>query len=307
MKHSLKITIYLVILFFVAQVAGLIITSQHLPKMEVTETGETFINNQTSSLPGGAERPETSSEQETLLFIVGAVLFGTILLLLLIKFRLNRIWKGWFYVAITLCLYISISSFLPERYHLYALIAGIIIAYFKIIRHNIIVHNLTEILIYGALGALFVPMEYMNLFVAVSLLLLISAYDMFAVWKSKHMVKLAEFQTQSKVFAGLFIPYKKSTGKETAQKSTGKTTKGHNAILGGGDIAFPLIFSGVILKGLLQEMQFYPAFFLTMIVSISATAALLILFIKAEKGKFYPAMPFISAGCFVGLAITMLF
>ncbi len=311
MKHSLKITIYLVILFFIAQVTGLIITSQHLPRMEVTETGQTFINNQTSSLPEGAERPQTSSEKETLLFIVGAVLFGTILLLLLIRFRLNRVWKGWFYVAISLCLYISISSFLPEKYHIYALIAGVIFAYFKIIRPNIIIHNLTEILIYGALGALFVPMEYMNLFVAVSLLLLISAYDMFAVWKSKHMVKLAEFQTQSKVFAGLFIPYSSTNKKtETKPKEEIKTTKkeqGHNAILGGGDIAFPLIFSGVILKGLLQEMQFYPAFFLTLIVTISATLALLILFIKAEKGKFYPAMPFISAGCFIGLAITLLF
>ncbi|MGM5487568.1 MAG: presenilin family intramembrane aspartyl protease [Nanobdellota archaeon] len=311
MKHSLKITLYLVALFFVAQVAGLLITSQHLPHLTTSESGDITIHNETATLPGGAERPQTESETQTLIFIVGAILFGTILLLILIRFRLRRVWKGWFYVAITLCLYISIASFLPERYHIYALIAGIIFAYFKIIKHNIIIHNVTEIMIYGAIGALFVPMEHMNLLVAILLLVIISLYDMFAVWQSKHMVKLAEFQTQSKVFAGLFIPYsgdKVAKPKAAKQPETTKTkeTKVHNAILGGGDIAFPLIFSGVIMKGLLQEMQFMPAFLLTLIVSLSATIALFILFVKAEKGKFYPAMPFISAGCFVGLGLTVL-
>jgi hypothetical protein len=32
--------------------------------------------------------------------------------------------------------------------------------------------------------------------------------------------------------------------------------------------------------------------------------ALLLLFVKAGKDKFYPAMPFISAGCFAGLGIV---
>jgi len=31
---------------------------------------------------------------------------------------------------------------------------------------------------------------------------------------------------------------------------------------------------------------------------------LFILLTKGEKNKFYPAMPFISAGCFVGYGIT---
>jgi hypothetical protein len=41
-----------------------------------------------------------------------------------------------------------------------------------------------------------------------------------------------------------------------------------------------------------------------MIVSLFAGIALLILLIKGEKNKFYPAMPFISAGCFLGFGIV---
>ena len=38
------------------------------------------------------------------------------------------------------------------------------------------------------------------------LLALISVYDVIAVFKSKHMVSMANFQTESKVFAGLAVP-----------------------------------------------------------------------------------------------------
>ena len=68
------------------------------------------------------------------------------------------------------------------------------------------------------------------------------------------------------------------------------------AILGGGDIGFPLIFAGVVLKewGLWQSL----------IIPFFALAGLALLLYYAEEKKFYPAMPFISAGCFVGLGVV---
>ena len=105
---------------------------------------------------------------------------------------------------------------------------------------------------------------------------------MIAVWKTKHMVKMAKFQTESKLFAGLLVPY----GKNKV------------AVLGGGDIGFPLLFSGVILKSF-GIMEAY-------IVSVFAALALLLLLVFSEKKKFYPAMPFISAGCFLGLLVVII-
>jgi len=97
------------------------------------------------------------------------------------------------------------------------------------------------------------------------------------------MIKLAKFTTQSKVFAGLMIPY--DNGKKAA-------------ILGGGDIGFPMLFSSVILLN--------HSFQHAIITSIITSVALLILLLFSNKNKFYPAMPFISAGCFIGYFLSLL-
>ena len=95
------------------------------------------------------------------------------------------------------------------------------------------------------------------------------------------MVAMAEAQAKMKLFAGLFIPYGKK-----------------KAVLGGGDIGFPLFFSGVILK------QF--GWMESLIVVSMVTLALLFLLLKSEKNTYYPAMPFLSAGCFVGFFLVWL-
>jgi hypothetical protein len=59
------------------------------------------------------------------------------------------------------------------------------------------------------------------------------------------------------------------------------------------------LFSGVILK---TTMSFTSA----IIISLSAAFALYLLLTYGKKDKFYPAMPFISAGCFIGYGLTFL-
>ena len=80
-------------------------------------------------------------------------------------------------------------------------------------------------------------------------------------------------------------------------------------MLGGGDIVFPIITAGVILRtnsinlpfGLLPFTGgFIPALF----VIAGATLGLSYLFFLSEKKKFYPAMPFITAGIFLGIILS---
>ena len=81
-----------------------------------------------------------------------------------------------------------------------------------------------------------------------------------------------------------------------------------NAILGGGDVAFPLIFSGVVMEYLIMNgVSLMNAFLQTSIISIVVTLSVFGLFAFAKKEKFYPAMPFISIGCFIGFLIVLLF
>jgi len=70
------------------------------------------------------------------------------------------------------------------------------------------------------------------------------------------------------------------------------------AILGGGDVVFPIITAGIVLR----TMGLLPALFII----AGATIALYLLFAYSKKGKFYPAMPFITAGLLAGIAAAYL-
>ncbi len=288
MKHSVPVTAILVILFFSSQIVGLKIIDNYIDKGATSETGVVSYKN----LPYSIERPDVSPEA-SIWFIVVAVLIGTGILLLLVKFRKVGLWKLWFLLSVVLTLSIALSSFMPP---IIAAISSIVFGVWKVFRPNVLVHNLTEVFIYGGLAAIFVPI--LNLWAVFVLLIIVSAYDMFAVWQSKHMVRMAEFQTESKLFSGIYIPGAKSSkAVPQPKKEIGINAKVTSAVLGGGDMGFPLIFSGVVMKSV--------SFPNILAIPVCASFALLILLFLAQKNKFYPAMPFLSAGCFAGYAIAV--
>ena len=156
------------------------------------------------------------------------------------------------------------------------------------------------------MSAIFVPM--INLFAAFMLLIIISIYDYISVYKTKHMIRLAKFQSSSKVFAGLMIPYEK--GKISVKgikdlKTKTEAKKSRVAVLGGGDIGFTLIFAGVVMKGLMLKETILIGFLKTLIIPIFVSMALIILLIKGQEDKFYPAMPVLSLGCFLGYLVVL--
>ena len=304
MKHSISVTTIIICLFFVSQIIGLVIVDGYIDHKTTTETGNITY----TELPFDIERPEVKNQSTSFLFMIIPILIATLFVYLLFKFKQTSLWRIWFFIAVIIGLTIAFSVFIDQWL---AFILAIILAFYKVFRPNILVHNLTELFIYGGIAALFVPI--LNLRSVTILLILISIYDMIAVWKSKHMIKLAKFQTEAKAFAGLAIPYGMKSGKthfvKTAKKSEKKVNKinAKMAILGGGDIIFPLIFAGVILKILMLTNEYYIGFLKTLIIPIIVSIALAILLIKAKKGKFYPAMPFISLGCLAGFMVIFLF
>lgn len=295
MKHSLEVTLILVALFLGAQIMGLIVVDRYVDSKEITEAGK--INVTYKELPAIAgidmERPDIEPSKSIWL-IAGAILIGTVLLLILIRMKHDVLWRVWFYLAVSICLTIAFAAFIDSQA---AFVFGFLLAYFKVFRPSLFIQNFTEIFIYGGLAAIFVPI--LNLPSAFILLLFISIYDMYAVWKSKHMIKLAKFQTKAKIFAGMLIPYNKPKIKTVKSKKSKKPKKVmiKTAVLGGGDVGFPLIFTGVVMET--------AGFWKAMIIPPFVAGSLLILLAKGKKNKFYPAMPFLSAGCLAGYAVMI--
>jgi len=268
-----------------------------------------------NKLPYGLEPPEIEKQADYSIFfgaIIIAFIIAILLFLFLTKFKIQFFLKLWFFVVVVVAL--SISFFSATRNFdklifgipLIAAVVALSLAIIKIYKRNFLVHNFTELLIYPGIAAVFVPL--LNIYTVVGLLVLISIYDMWAVWHTGIMQKMAKYQINKlKIFSGFFVPYIskqvrtkikkwKKTLKKTELKK--KKIKINIAILGGGDIVFPIITAGVMLKtlGLVSAI----------LVILGATFGLAYLFFFSEKKKFYPAMPFITGGIIVGIALSYL-
>jgi presenilin-like A22 family membrane protease len=316
MKHKLNVTLILIAFFIAAEIFGLYAISRDM-KVSKAPTGEIITVHPDTAV--GA-RPDIRNSQ-TLIYIAVSVLIGTVLILLLAKFRKPKIWKAWFFLAVWSAMSICLGVFMKPWI---AISVALALSAIKILKPNPISHNITELLIYAGIALMIVPL--LNAVWAFLLLIAFSIYDMIAVWKSRHMISLAKFQMDSKVFAGLSIPYSlkqgekektsemnyapsKKTAREKAAKPAAKSEEGQPqlAILGGGDIALPMIFAGSFMEWTIRGgLSKASALLHASVIIAFASVALALLLFKSEKGKFYPAMPFLTAGCAVGAIAAML-
>lgn len=285
--------------FILTQVTGLYIINKDITV--TLEDGKPTITHADTIM---GERPDLEPK-ESFLSIVIAILAGTILALTLIKLKLFYVWNIWFFFAVLFSSALALGVFFPTYL---AFVLALVLTLLKYFKTNIVTHNLSELLIYPGIALIFVPI--LNIFWVIALLLVVSLYDMYAVWKSKHMIKMAEFQSKSNKFAGFMINYKCKTevkkGKRSKNKKKVEVCDGQKAILGGGDIFFPLLFSGVFMEHLIvtNSVSKLTSLLLMFIVTISVSLALFLLFYKSKKGKYYPAMPFLSAGCMLGYSLV---
>jgi len=301
MKYDVQIIITLVTLFFLSQIVGLSILYKDANVQVVNGTTQ-VIHGETVIGP----RPEFEGPQ-TFLWIISSVFITTGLVLLIVKFKKINWMKLLFFTATFLTVSISLGVFInPIMAYAIALVLGII----KVYKPNKYLHNIIEMLTYAGLVLILAPLFDITWIIA--LLVVISAYDIFAVWKSKHMVKMAKFQIEGGIFTGLFIPLSEVKKKVKRKIKKGveikKRVKVREAIMGGGDVAFPLLFSGVVMESLIKlgAVTKELAFLKALIIPIVVTLVLMYLFIKGQQGKYYPGMPFITFGCLLGYAVVLI-
>ncbi len=336
MKYSLKITFVILAMFLVSQFIGILVINSYDSYFGKTAQQKvqqgTLVQPQVSlvneTVPPPIELKRTVDIVSVLVSIGIGIVIATFIFFLLSKIRVVLVIKAWFAFVVFICLSIAIAlllySILGTKLFMFfgksislaeiiAVPSAIILTFYKIIKRNVIVHNITELFIYPGLAIVFLPL--LNVLAAAILLIGISIYDIVAVWKTKYMIKLAKFQIEHlKIFTGFFLPYLKPKDRARVEKlraiakrerAKGKKLKLRKikvpvqiAALGGGDVAFPLIFAGTILLayGLIPAI----------ITVLCSTLALLLLFAFSEKGKYYPAMPFLTGGCLLSLLLIIL-
>jgi len=302
-------------MFLVTQFIGLFVVNAYTP--ETTQdpiTGELMLNPE-SQLPFGIETPETN-----FLAIIFYFVLAFAIVAIMMKYKWKLVIKLWFLLVIMLALGITINAFLKystfTNITIIALAIAIPLALFKIFRPNVFIHNITELFIYPGIAAVFVAI--LHPISVMVLLVLISIYDMWAVWKAKFMQKMAKFEMEElNIFGGFLIPTvskkvkaqiqkikQKYKGKKMPANVKKKKFKVRLAMLGGGDVIFPIITAGVFMRAYTEQALFgiaglIPALFII----VGALAGLTYLMLITKKDKAYPAMPYISTGIFAALIL----
>ncbi len=328
MKHNLKITIILLTMFVITQFIGLAVL--HADVFHIEQEINGTIHEVSNPQLAWIQPPEIEEDRDFFSVfpnLVIAFVIAIVLLFLLSKFELKFILKTWFFVVICIALFLCIYAFEklipfiinPTLAVVIPIIISIPLAFIKVYKRNFLIHNFTELLIYPGIALVFVPI--LNIWTIFILLILISGYDIWAVWHSGIMQKMAKYQINKlKIFAGFFVPYiskkmksrikkLKAMAKKTGKKPKSRKIKINVAMLGGGDTIFPIITAGVILKTSSINLpfglpSFIGGFIPALFVIAGATLGLSYLFFCSEKKKFYPAMPFITAGIFLGIILS---
>ncbi len=308
MKHNSKIIFILLFLFLITQLIGLFVVN--------------FYNSSENKLPLGMETnyqeiPKEISFNSFFFNILFPIIFVFLLFFILTKNKAKKFIKIWFFIvtgiAISVTLNVGFVKLMGLNLGILLLVISLIISYFKIFKRNLILHNLLELLIYPGIAAIFIPI--LGVFSIIILLLIISFYDIWAVWHSKIMQKMAKYQINKlKIFTGFFIPYiskkdrekikrlkvkYKEKSKSFLEKKLKKSKiKANLAILGGGDIILPMICSGIFYR----EFGLIPA----LIILVFSGLSLFGLFTMAKKQKFYPAMPFLTIGIYLGIILIFI-
>jgi presenilin-like A22 family membrane protease len=264
-----------------------------------------------NDLPFGLQEEKETVGMTQVIF---AFALAFVIIFILMKYKWKFVIRAWFFLVITLALAITLYAVLKNYYisaEFIAIAISIPLAYFKIFKPHILVHNATELLIYPGIATIFIPI--LNPLSILIILILISIYDMWAVWKSGIMQKMAKFQMEElRIFGGFLIPSaskkvkleiknikEKYKNKKMPNKIKNKKFKINLAILGGGDVIFPIITAGVFMRA----YDIIPALFII----FGALAGLIGLFLISKKGKAYPAMPYITSGIFAGLILWKIF
>lgn len=266
-KKALLVFAYIIFLFVVAQVLGIYVGNFIIQDAKHNEVVSTMLV--ISGPPIGAV--------ESAFYMLFYVLLGAFFMFILIKF-----YKGNFLFmliefsvvsfASSIVFYALIRPFIqgaPELPIVLAIFMGLILATLKLKFSEL--RNLVAVLSTAGAGALFG--FFLTFPAALLFLVLLSIYDYIAVFKTKHMVKMA--QSISKKEMSFVI---------TSKQMTMAGEIGFE--LGTGDMLMPIVLE-------VSGFQLNPTY--SIIIFISSIFALLALFILLSRKKTtLPALPVIA-------------
>lgn len=173
------------------------------------------------------------------------------------------------------------------------LVVVLIVFLFK--KNSLLLHNAALVFAIAGIGA-GLGLQLQPLAV-VLLLAVFSVYDFVAVYKTKHMVKMAKEMLSHRAILGIIVPQKLSDLKaELKEVKLG----GRFLVLGAGDIVFPLILVVSVLPLNIADSFIVAGF------SLLGLLVGFLIFISRKERTPMPALPPIALFSIIGYLLTIL-
>ncbi len=280
MKKFWKIFLIESIFFAFALLLGIFVTLRLEELFQIAEAGS--VNNQQGISPFGF-----------LIYFILATAF-VYFISQSDKFKKSRV----FFFRLAFLFSVGLGGFLTLSTIVFEILAlsiiVILISAWKR-RPIILLHNFLVTISIAGIGAV-IGRQFNPLVIAV-LLTVFSVYDFIAVYKTKHMVKMASEMIKTKAIMGIIVPFSFSGLLTNLQEKE----KEEFMVLGGGDLAFPLFLtSSVVLAYGLSE---------AIIVTVFALFGLFgsfYIFNSQKEKRAIPALPPIALGALVGYLLLLI-
>jgi len=236
--------------------------------------------------------PPQISPLKFITYFLGVTLFIFFLSYVLkLKKEKGLIFKTLFILAIFSGSITLFSAWLPDET---SFVLIIILLFWWVKWPSIFIQDL--LVVFGIAGAGSFLGLALDPLVVVLLLIIFSIYDWIAVFKTKHMIKMAREMIESRAVLALVVPPDISSFKEGFKEIR---PGGKFLILGGGDIVFPLLFvASLVPFGVLKSL--IVAFF-----SLLGLLASFLFFISQKRRQPIPALPPIAFFSIIGYLITL--
>ncbi len=201
----------------------------------------------------------------------------------------HGIFRAFFFLAVFAGGFFSFSVFFYEL----ALLFVFLLLLFFYIKPLVILHNLCFMVGLAGAGAV-IGLSLSPIQVAF-LMVLLCLYDVFSVYKTKHMVKMAREMVSAKAVMGFIIPF---SLKDFFADLRETEIRSRFFVLGGGDVLMPLIFAVSFLQAGLASSLF--------IVFVAVIGLLFTFLLFMRFMRPIPALPPLAFALLLGYLILEL-
>ena len=278
----MKSVFLIIILFLTTQFIGLYVGDQY-----------------NQAISSGIAEPalENSESIETSFYLFGYIMFSTVIILIIIKFKKSfiRILEAF---VIFMSSWITFDFLVPLDiwYLSLGFFLALILTAWKMYRPTILSQDVAAVISGAGVGAILGAS--LGVIPSIVFMLILSVYDFVSVFITKHMVHMAKALTERPTSFTIAAPHEFKTMTYSPTKSKRSKKRIHVFQLGVGDMVIPLMFAVSVLN------RFGIVSSIASIVGSAIALLSLIYFIK-KRPQPLPALPFITFGTLAAFLLSL--